>query len=209
MADDVVDAVIVDPPYGACVHDGYKSTADVAAQGLSYSAWTPADVDAFVAAWSPRCRGWMVAMTSHDLIPAWETAYRAAGRYAFQPLPIVMPGMTVRILGDGPSSWAVYAMVARPRTRTMATWGTLPGAYVVRERGGGAGRGKPAQLCQALVRDYTRKGDTIADPCAGWGSTLLAAAALGRSAIGAEVSREVYDVAHAAIGGPQQLGMLL
>jgi len=72
----------------------------------------------------------MVALTDSELIPAWTAAYREAGRYAFAPVPILIRGMSVRISGDGPSSWCVYAMVARPATAEFVTWGTLPGAYV-------------------------------------------------------------------------------
>lgn len=211
LADVRVDAIVTDPPYGARVHEGYKTAADLESQGadagLNYAAWTADDVSAFVSAWSPRCAGWMVALTSHDLIPAWEAAYRAAERYAFQPLPCVLPGMTVRLMGGGPSSWAVYAMVARPRTPAAAAWGTLPGAYITRQRGGGGGRGKPAWLCEALIRDYTRPGDVVCDPCAGHGAILAAAESLGRRAIGAEVDPVVHATATAATSNVQ-LGLL-
>jgi len=128
-----VDAIITDPPYSARTHAAATTRSDgSSAAGLTptYAAWTPENVHEFVSAWSPRCRGWMVALTDSELIPAYTEAYRAAGRYAFAPLPIVIKGMSVRISGDGPSSWTVYAMVARPSTREFVAWGTLPGAYV-------------------------------------------------------------------------------
>ena len=189
------DAVICDPPYGGQTHENSRAYGNAREDGCSledlgpkYTAWSHADVSAFVSSWSPRCRGWMLALTSHDLIPVWQAAYLAAGRYAFAPIPCVMRGMSVRLGGDGPSSWAVYAMVARPCTREFATWGTLPGAYVgVPSQEAGGGRGKPDWLMRALVRDYSRKGDLVVDPCAGWGSTLSAAIGLGRRALGAEM----------------------
>lgn len=193
MANDEVDAVIADPPYGARTHDApdrtNRSDGSPLDEGLrpEYQAWTPGDVHAYVRAWSPRCRGWMVSLTSHDLAPAWETAYDEIGRYCFAPVPCVIRGMSCRLKGDGPSSWAVWAIVARPRTVEFASWGTLPGAYVGPQSSeAGTGRGKPEWLMSALVRDYTRAGDRIADPFAGWGSTLAAAVMNGRTAIGAE-----------------------
>ncbi len=220
-------AVIFDPPYGAKTHDseptrrnekeganGRKVIAPKAegysTAGLTpdYEAWTPELVDACVRSWSPRCFGWMVALTSHDLIPSWEAAYDAADRYVFHPIPCVIRAMSVRLCGDGPSSEAIYAMVARPRNREYATWGTLPGAYVVpRSRDSKSGRGKPPWLMNALVRDYSRKGDLIVDPCAGWGATLAAAESLGRSAIGAEVAPEVADEARRLLAKPRQIDM--
>lgn len=130
---DLVDAIICDPPYSERTHAAATTRADDSSEtGLTptYAAWTPEDVHAFVAAWSPRCSGWFVALTDSELLPAWRDAFRAAGRYAFAPVPCVIKGMTVRISGDGPSSWCVYAMVARPSSEAHLKWGTLPGAYV-------------------------------------------------------------------------------
>lgn len=49
---------------------------------------------------------------------------------------------------------------------------------------------KPLELMKWLVSTYSHRGDTILDPYAGSGSTLVAAAALGRKAIGIEQSEE-------------------
>src|SRR5213076_3011105 len=102
-------------------------------------------------------------------------------RYALCAIPCVITGMTCRMRGDGPSSWAVYAMVGRPKTRAFASWGTLPGAYVgPRSTESKGGRDKPPWLPEALVRDYTRPGDLVVDPFAGWATTLIAAVRSGR-----------------------------
>lgn len=140
-------------------------------------------------------------MTSHDLIPAYEDAYRASGRLAFAPVACVISGMGVRMMGDGPSSWTVYLMVARPRTRAMQKWGALPGAYVVKRAiDQGGGRGKPLDLMRAIVRDYSRPGDLVCDPCAGWGHTLIAARAEGRAVLGAEVDAGAHAEAMQRLG---------
>jgi site-specific DNA-methyltransferase (adenine-specific) len=195
---DGADVVITDPPYGAKTHDSVPRTADREdgrAIGLrpSYECFTPDLVEEFVRSWSPRTRGWIVALTSHDLIPAWYEAYTSVGRYAFAPVPCVMRGMSVRLGGDGPSSWAIYAMVGRPRDLEFSNWGTLPGAYTgpADTRSAGGGRGKPEWLMRAIVRDYSRPGDLIVDPFAGWGATLSAAIGLGRQALGAEIDPAV------------------
>lgn len=191
--------LIVDPPYSARTHAASTTRNDgVDADGLTptYDGWTPDDVHAFVSEWSPRTDGWMVALTDSELIPIWKDAYRAAGRYAFAPVPCVTIGGSVRVSGDGPSSWAVYAMVARPATQAFVKWGTLPGAYVgEREQGAKSGRGKPSWLMDALVRDYSRAGDLICDPMAGYGSTLFAALRAGRRAVGSERDAEAHTEA--------------
>jgi hypothetical protein len=47
---------------------------------------------------------------------------------------------------------------------------------------------------RALVRDYSRPGDLVCDPCAGAGTTLVAAKMSGRRFIGSDI-----DAAHVAI----------
>ncbi len=211
LTDTQVDAVICDPPYGGRTHDALTSRSDGhITTGLrpDYKAWTPDDVSEFVASWSPRCTGWMACLTSHDLIPAWEAAYADAGRYAFAPVCCLVYGMSVRMLGDGPSSWTLHLMVARPRSRAMMQWGTLPGGYhgpSGRESGGG--RGKPDWLMRALVRDYSRPGDLIADPFAGHGATLEAAEGMGRRYVGAEVEFEAFTEAQRRLARPLQVDM--
>ena len=167
-------------------------------RALTYDGWTHDDVAAFVASWAPRCKGWFVTITSHDLAPVWSASLADAGRYVFAPLPWVAKGSRVRLAGDGPSSWTCWIIVARPRTgedrngRPFNKWGTLPGAYVITSDRGSHIGGKPLRLMEALVRDYTRPGDLVADPCAGYGTTLAAALRLGRSAVGAEMDPETH-----------------
>lgn len=59
--------------------------------------------------------------------------------------------------------------------------------------------GKPLWLMRAIVGDYTNPGDVVVDPCAGGGTTLIAAAELGCTAIGAELDPETYAKAQARI----------
>lgn len=220
LAEVECDTLITDPPYGGRTHKGAKTTADLskAGDGIHYDPWSPADVSAFVSSWAPRTRRWIVAMTSHDLIPAWEKAFADNKLYGFAPVPAIIFGMGVRILADGPASWAVYIMAARhTQKRVMkyagqpdgALWRSLPGGYAETADIGssGGGRGKPAWLTHALVRDYSNPGNLVCDPMAGWGGTLAAAAALGRRAIGAEMDREAYERAEEMCARPLQFDM--
>lgn len=209
-----VDVVISDPPYSERVHEGHDDGVGISGstrmkkrwqrpsggsdpirerRTISYPSWGSDNVRAFVDSWAPRNRGWFVCLSDHGLCGAYEDAYRAHGLTTFAPVGILIPGMTVRMAGDGPSSWMLYANVARPKR--LSKWGTLDGGYT-----GPPGErvhigGKALWLMRALVRDYSKPGDLIADPCAGAASTLIAAATENRRAIGAEVDPATYAVA--------------
>ena len=55
---------------------------------------------------------------------------------------------------------------------------------------------KPIPLLERLIEIFTDKGDVVIDPCAGSGSTLRAAANLGRKAYGFEVNKEFFSAAN-------------
>lgn len=208
------DALIVDAPYSERTHAGHdgaaasanrngerwvrgngRAEAKIQRRDINYSAWGADEVGRFVEHWSPRVTGWMVSLTDSELFIAWRRAMEAANRQTFQDIPAIVRGMTVRLTGDGPSSWAIHCCVARPRTREMARWGTLDGGYVGPSEPQPVVGGKPLWLMRAITRDYTRPGDLIADPCCGGGTALLAARMEGRRAIGGDISEAHLEIA--------------
>lgn len=189
------DAVICDPPYGARTHNGNDALPGHR-RALCYSHWTEADVRD-LCEWAPP--GWLVAFSCDALGAVYSQQAACVGRYPFACVPWVAPGSRVRLAGDGPSSWTTWINVSRPRCRPWSSWGTLPGAYVMPSDRGGHIGGKPIELMRALVRDYSRPGDLVCDPCAGGGTTLIAAALEGRRAIGAELDPDTFAKACARI----------
>ena len=166
---------------------------------ITYTHWTPDDVHAFVRWAHPRTRGWMVCMCDHVLAPHYVAAMESVGRYVFAPLVWYAPGSRVRMTGDGPACWVVYIIVSRPRSRAFSKWGSLPGGYSgasdTRAHKEAHIGGKPLRLMRDLVHDYSRPGDIVCDPFAGYGTTLVAARAEGRRAIGSELDAETYAIA--------------
>ena len=51
---------------------------------------------------------------------------------------------------------------------------------------------KPVPLIRRLIEIFTDRGDVVIDPCAGSGTTLLAASQCGRKAYGFEIKKEFY-----------------
>lgn len=213
LADVTCDALIADPPYSTRTHAGHDAGASLVnrkqkawprsgggsdplrpRRAIAYAGWSAADVDAFVDFWAPRNRGWFACMSDSVLCEVYRAAFERNGLVGFQPLPCVIPGMTVRMSGDGPSSWAVYLNVARPKS--LHKWGTLRGAYVLPNQGERVHiGGKPMDLMREVVRDYSRAGDVVCDPCAGGATTLIAAAIEGRKAIGSELDPATHALA--------------
>lgn len=66
---------------------------------------------------------------------------------------------------------------------------------------------KPVPLLERLIEIFTDKGDVVIDPCCGSGSTLLAAAQMGRRAYGFEIKKEFYKAAKEKVLRRVQMSM--
>jgi len=188
-------ATLVGPNSKDWVRSNGKIDSPASRRALNYDMWTPRSVRAAVRSWHPMTRGWMVSITDHLLAPHWAHAMERVGRYVFAPLPWFCPGRGVRLAGDGPSSWTCWIVVGRPRTAPYSKWGTLPGGYMTKPEEMPIVGGKPRDLMRALIRDYSREGDVVCDPCCGGGTTLRAAVDWGRTAIGVDISEEHCAIA--------------
>ncbi len=220
----IADHLIVDPPYSERTHKGHDSQqrrdpatmfsdqtggprATKVGRPVNYECWGNNDVILAVNLWEPLTRGWFVVMSDHVLAPIWAAVLGAHDRYVFAPLPFVSKGSRVRLAGDGPSSWTTWITVARPRHEPYSKWGTLPGAYSAKPERMPVVGGKPLALMRQLVRDYSREGDTVWDPCCGGGTTLVAAKELGRSSIGMDLDRAHCEIAGERLRKTQQTMM--
>ena len=198
MADVECDALICDPPYSPRVHEGQRTGTETAKATIKYGAISPEWCAEFAASWSKRTKFWAVVFSDHLGSRWWESAWEACGWYVFAPVAWVRTNATPRVSGDGPTSAIDYITVARPRRRleSMRT-GSRPGFYNAIQSSSTVvvPGGKALDGMRAIIRDYTRPSDLVCDPCAGGGTTLLAAALEGRRAIGAEMMPEHYDIA--------------
>lgn len=190
-------------PHDAAYNARKVAKGESGRRDITYAAWAPSDVDAFVGLWSPRCLGWIVSITDDVLAHHWRAAYESANLVTFATLPLVETGSRVRMSGDGPSAWSCFVMVARPRGKAFQSWGTLPGAYIVpgeREQNSADGTdrivgGKPKKAMIEIVSDYSREGDLVVDPTCGAATTLIAALRTGRRCVGIEKDRATAELA--------------
>jgi site-specific DNA-methyltransferase (adenine-specific) len=168
--------------------------------------YAPLDKDAVarsVCAWLCWEPAWILTFGDHITQAWWRMHLEAAKWYTFAPVVWVKADPSPRFQGDGPASACEYITVSRPRRKT--TCGSLPGYYFgnIAKANGPEGKivtgQKPLWLMRAIIRDYTKPGDVVCDPYAGGGTTLLAAAIEGRSAIGAEMDEETHEKAKARL----------
>lgn len=66
---------------------------------------------------------------------------------------------------------------------------------------------KPVQLLERLIEIFTDPDEVVIDPCAGSGTTLLAAKNLNRRAYGFEIKKNFFTEAQALINTPVQTNM--
>ena len=209
-----VDAVITDPPYSERTHSGHDANAKNRRDGanareLGYAALSESQAAELARLFHSATTGWVVWFTDSELATFIRREFDGIGRTTFAPLPYHHPGRSVRLSGDGPSSWTDWIVVSR--TKAQLRWGTLVGGYVAgpgwsdKERMGG----KPLRLMQAVVNDYSRRGDTVLDPFMGSGTTGAACCIEGRRFIGCEIDPAAFDIACRRIEDAQRQGRLI
>lgn len=196
------DVVLTDPPYDKETHRGArtfdKETRESASSGkraIVASAAIPINFDAlpdveFTAGlwrWAAR---WCICFCSLEMLGDYR---RAAGdawvRGGFWRRPDGMPQVTGDRPGQPGEGLAIMHRAGKKRWNRgghHAFWE----CNIERENRNHPTQ-KPEVLMLQLVRDFTDVGETIFDPFMGSGTTLVAAKALGRSAIGIEVE-EAY-----------------
>jgi len=192
-----VDTVISDPPFSQRTHEKHDGKAERTArdgatrQALGYAAWTDEEVRKVCAALPPS--GWVCILTDHLLARDWEKRLLEVGRYVFAPIPVIVRGRSVRLSGDGPSSWTDWMVAAR--TKAEHKWGTLPGLYEGQRGSIEHMGGKPLNAMCRIVEDYSREGDTVLDFCMGAATTAIACLRTGRNFIGIEKDPTHYATA--------------
>lgn len=100
----------------------------------------------------------------------------------------------------GKKTYRYYADQGRKRG---SVWTDIPGMIAntpLQKESTGYPTQKPVRLLDRLVRATTRPGDWVLDPMCGSGTTVVAAKALGRSAIGNDEGELAVSIARGRLG---------
>jgi site-specific DNA-methyltransferase (adenine-specific) len=200
------DCMIVDPPYSAKVHDSATScgvgglndgrTQGVRKRDLGFASLTPA-LRKCIATYATQVRRWSAIYSDIESVSDWIAALESAGAEYVRTVPWVRWSQP-QLSGDRPPSGCEMVILAHRAERTARgkivpvkkRWngpGSLTHLNAASLRGTGKHpTEKPLDDILRLVSWLSDPGETVLDPCCGAGTTVLAAALLGRGAVGLE-----------------------
>jgi site-specific DNA-methyltransferase (adenine-specific) len=191
------DHVITDPPYSPKVHKKASTMRGGKAgkNDFGFSHLTPL-LRASIAQRVALADSWSVIFSDWEGISAWKRDIEQSGAEWVRVIPWVRWSMP-QLSGDRPTQGSEAIIVAHSGGKK--SWNG-PGNLVSYEQKCMRGKDKhptqkPLDLMMLLVEHFSEPGATIIDPCAGAGTTLLAAKLLGRHGVGLETDSHWADVA--------------
>lgn len=189
-----VDHVITDPPYSTETHKGARTRTTGAASTalVTFDEWTDADLFDTFEHFGRITQGWVVA--TMDWRHVAKLAEDTPTGLKFARFGVwVKPNSTPQLTGDRPAQgWEAVACLHNADKRMAWNGGGKRGVWTANTINAvDHPTAKPVPLVAEWVRLFTNPGDTILDPFAGSGTTLVAARQEGRRAIGVELD-EAY-----------------
>lgn len=200
-----IDHLMMDAPYEAHMHaalsgdglkrtDGYNDTTDLDFEDVS-------EIRAPFALAAAKLRPrWFITFCTTEGVAAWRDAIEAAGmRYHCAGIWHKTDARP-RFNGQGPAighecfvtAWGASGV---KRWNGGGHHSFYHGPTQSSTRTGLHPTEKPVWLMEAMVRDYTNRGDLICDPFMGSGTTGVAALRLGRRFIGIEKNEAYFEAA--------------
>lgn len=205
---DEVDHVITDPPYSEHVHangrtskTGRNKKDDVREVDFGFTHLTVENRRLLAHEFGRICQRWAIVFCDLEGIGGWIEDISQSMEYIRTGI-WVKSNPSPQFTGDRPGSGAEAAVIAYKLEQKKrwngggksAVWGGANDKRRHPKEIRYHPTQKPLWLMADIVSQYTDPGETILDPFAGSGSTLLAARALGRKSIGIEASLEHCNV---------------
>lgn len=199
-----VDAVITDPPYGERTHTMARSSSQHAPAGgralsgsaAKFGSLSAGEVSDYLAQCGRVSRGWVVATI--DYHHAFEFESKPPSGLRLLRIGVWLKRNPMPMLsGDRPAQgWEAIAYLHRDDVKPSWNGGGSAGNfYTNTEQSIGHPTAKPLGIVSQFVRWFTPHGGIVLDPFAGSGTTLVAAVAEGRRAVGVEIDRTYCDLA--------------
>jgi DNA modification methylase len=204
-----VDHLITDPPYSAHVHSksmrgavGWKGEI-AETRALGFEALIP-ETREFIGYWlRNHVDRWSLVFSDTESAHLWATEMAETLEYVRTAFWHKVGGAP-QFTGDRPAVACEAITIGHRAGKKRWNGGGKQGIYsvpIVLDRGASATEfrchttQKPEALMVHLVSDFTDQGETIIDPFAGSGTTLVAAKRLGRKAIGIELEEKYCEIA--------------
>jgi site-specific DNA-methyltransferase (adenine-specific) len=210
IPDNSVDAMITDPPYGTETETASTGVVKMRGELWEVSKWNTEDIFPLLDKLFERVKK-KLKDNAHVYIftswKVWHRLYPIAAKYFEVKNCIVWDKGTAylgELLGYNFMDRHELILFAAAGKRKLSYVGEKPvniisgikSPYNVRRL---HPTEKPVELCKRLISYSTVEGETVLDPFAGSGSTLVAAEELGRNWIGIEIEPRWYEVARMRI----------
>lgn len=193
--DDSFDVTITDPPYGIKTHQGARGGAGD--EKLIH-------FDAISAEEAIGAAREMLRLSRRWVIMTCE--WRHAAKFEDAGLPLVRLGVWIKpngapqFTGDRPGTgWEAVAVLHREGKKRWNGGGHHAVWNVPKTNGEYHPTEKPLRLIERWILDFSDEGETVFDPYCGSGTTLVAAARMGRKWIGCELNPEYVAIAEKRI----------
>jgi site-specific DNA-methyltransferase (adenine-specific) len=187
-----VAAVMTDPPYSERTHAMAKTNkgAGHGVRAVYFDAMDEPLLRAILEQCGRVSSAWVVANLDYKHAFALD-AEPPRGLRMLRVGVWVKPNPMPQISGDRPGQgWEAIGFMHRADVKPTWNGGGRSGVWTFPvEQGRGHPTAKPLQMLVDWVQLFTSAGDTVLDPFAGSGTTLVAAKSLGRRAIGIEVDQ--------------------
>lgn len=197
MPDQSIDCVITDPPYSERTHSNAKSNKGKGhgTSTIDFKSFTDSDLLQSFNEMARLTKSWVIATIDYNHAFGFETnppkgleQKRIGVWMKTNPMP--------QISADRPAQgWE--AITYLHRTDTKSSWnggGNHGNYYSSLATPTGHPTPKPIAMLTSFVERFTNPGETIFDPFAGGGTTLIAARNLGRKAIGVELEEKYCEL---------------
>lgn len=193
-----VDVVITDPPYSAHTHKGARTRTVGAKSNLlvTFDEWTDVAFRNTFIQLGRVAQRWVIATMDWRHVAGLE-AEPPSGLDFVRFAVWVKPNSTPQLTGDRPApGWEAVGCLHKSGSKKRWNGGGKRGVWVVNTVDAvDHPTAKPLSLFEDFVQLFSDVGETVLDPFAGSGTTLVAAKSLGRNAIGVELDERYCEIA--------------